>query len=135
MAEKAPPTTPGAPPVDPAAQPPTPPGAVPHKPSTETPESQAAAAAREGTPLVPHHPHDPGNAYGNQTGADAVSARRIGAALVRIENAGAAMRALIPPEGVEAFDVPDAEAAARLTEYLAARDQMADAMRAFGPPR
>jgi len=130
----------GQPPVDPAQQPPTPPGAqppVPHQPTPETAETRAAAAERQATPLVPHpgHPHDPGNAFGGQVANDAVSARRIAAALVRMDAARKRMEALVPPAEVEAFEVPDADAAAALVEYLGARDQMNDAMRAFGPPR
>jgi len=122
----------GAPTPPPDSMPP-----VPHQPSVESPETAAAAAERAATPLVPHpgHPHDPGNAFGGQVANDAIAARRIAAALVRMDVARRGMESLIPPADVEAFEIPDADAAAALVEYLGARDQMNDAMRAFGPPR
>lgn len=111
--------------------PPTPAGApVPHQPSTDSPQSAEARAEREATPMVPHpqHPHDVSGAFGTQVAEDAQNAFKLGTALRRMERARANL------EGIaEGFD--DEAAAAALTEYLAARDGMSDAMRPFGPPR
>jgi hypothetical protein len=98
---------------------------------------------QKATPIdpPPRHPHDPARAGADgQVAGDAQQARKLGAALQRMEAARVGLCGLITPDGlaeasVDALLPTDEEAAARLVEYLAARDQMSDAMRAFGPPR
>lgn len=106
-------------------------------PPAEPPYEHPATPGLDNLPLTKSSPlqqaaphmHDASSAFGaGQLANDAKQGFRVGEALRRMTKARETLESV-----VESFD--DRAVAAALTEYLSARDNMSDAMRAFGPPR